>query len=337
MALIFFSFVLSVSAYEAKVWLRHRSAQSAHPRSADAHPSVHSRTCRSEDLKLRWPIDGVADRDWVISNYMDLDPAVGRTLDYTGATGERAITYDGHSGLDIEVASFRAMDIGTPVVAAADGVVEEVFDESYDRNLACSSDRWNYVKVRHDNGFATVSAHLRAHSVAVQPGMRVAAGARLGLLGSSGCSRYPHVHLEVLNCLGQTLDPFKENLFLAPPPYTGHGPATLMETSLFQPAIHDVKFVQDPGVTELSSVASGMPFSIGVTISHLHKGDVLSIELITPSNAKADFDFHVSVDRDYVRSNWWADFTLDLPGSWLAQIKVNGHSLGDHAIIVQAP
>ena len=51
------------------------------------------------------------------------------------------------------------------------------------------------VIVDHGGGFTTVYGHLS--SFAVSPGERVAAGARLGAIGSSGLSTGPHLHFEV--------------------------------------------------------------------------------------------------------------------------------------------
>ena len=55
--------------------------------------------------RLAWPVQGVALRDWVINNYVDLDPT-GGLRDYRGG----AKVYDGHRGTDIDVPNFRWMD-----------------------------------------------------------------------------------------------------------------------------------------------------------------------------------------------------------------------------------
>jgi hypothetical protein len=67
---------------------------------------------------LLWPLAGTDGRDWVINNYVDLDATSG-TLDYTGGRGSGAKTYDGHSGIDIDVPNFRWMDGGVSTVLAA--------------------------------------------------------------------------------------------------------------------------------------------------------------------------------------------------------------------------
>lgn len=86
-----------------------------------------------------------------------------------------------HLGLD-----FSAVQ-GTPVLAAAEGVVDKVLDlgdKSYGR----------YVTINHGWGF-TLYAHLSAFSVA--KGDRVGVGQRIGLSGNTGYSFGGHVHFEV--------------------------------------------------------------------------------------------------------------------------------------------
>ncbi len=66
----------------------------------------------------------------------------------------------------------------------------------------------NFVLLGHADGVHTLYAHLAPGSVAVAVGDRVAAGERLGAVGSSGSSTEPHLHFhacdgpEVLRCAG---------------------------------------------------------------------------------------------------------------------------------------
>ncbi len=281
-------------------------------------------SCRSNDLKLQIPLMGEAEKDWVIANYVDLDPVVGKIRDYTGAVDARAVSYDGHTGIDFEVASFREVDRGTVVVASGDGVVEETYDQSFDRNRTCSMDRWNYVKLRHGNGFATYYGHMKKSSVMVHLGDRVSAGAPLGLVGSSGCSSYPHVHLEVLDCLGQVVEPLQAGLFQDPPRYSRDADSKVMEVIVFQPVIESYTSLQDPGPEDVAVISRGAAMSVGATISHLRAGDLIRIELITPDNSAFAAHFEQSVTDYLTRSHWWGNFTPDRTGLWIAQVKVNG-------------
>jgi murein DD-endopeptidase MepM/ murein hydrolase activator NlpD len=86
-----------------------------------------------------------------------------------------------HEGVDI------AAPRGTSVYVAAEGAVLRTgYDpEGYGR----------FVEVRHPNGMTTLYGHLSRLDVA--KGDPVAAGARIGLVGSTGRSTGPHLHFEV--------------------------------------------------------------------------------------------------------------------------------------------
>lgn len=97
-----------------------------------------------------------------------------------------------HTGLDI------AYSEGTPIVAAADGVVVTTAYQPLGYG--------NYVFIRHDFGFYTRYAHLMR--IYVHEGQRVKQGQVIGLLGTTGLSTGPHVHFEVW--LGnQVIDPLR--------------------------------------------------------------------------------------------------------------------------------
>ena len=55
----------------------------------------------------------------------------------------------------------------------------------------------NFVMIDHENGEYSLYAHLQPGSVRVRTGERIAAGAQLGKLGSSGNSTEPHLHFQV--------------------------------------------------------------------------------------------------------------------------------------------
>jgi hypothetical protein len=57
----------------------------------------------------------------------------------------------------------------------------------------------NYVVLRIGPGHFALYAHLQPHSLKVKPGDRVRRGQRLGLLGNSGNSDFPHLHFQIMN------------------------------------------------------------------------------------------------------------------------------------------
>jgi murein DD-endopeptidase MepM/ murein hydrolase activator NlpD len=106
-----------------------------------------------------------------------------------GASGSRWSS-GRHTGLDF------AAPYGTPVRAVVAGrVVEAGWDGSYG----------NAVVIEHANGIRTRYAHLASDSVRV--GEQVAAGEKIGAVGSTGNSSGNHLHLEVLTAGGGFTDP----------------------------------------------------------------------------------------------------------------------------------
>ena len=87
-----------------------------------------------------------------------------------------------------------------PVLAAADGVVEEVVQNVPDNAIGEVNLRQNWgntVVLRHAPGVYSQLSHLRAHSVRVRPGDAVRRGDVLAACGSSGRSPEPHLHFQV--------------------------------------------------------------------------------------------------------------------------------------------
>jgi murein DD-endopeptidase MepM/ murein hydrolase activator NlpD len=88
-----------------------------------------------------------------------------------------------HWGVDI------AAPEGTPIFAAANGVIEEARDKG---------ELGNYVRLRHSKTLATAYAHISHFAASVRPGVRVARGQVIAYVGSTGLSTGPHLHFEAL-------------------------------------------------------------------------------------------------------------------------------------------
>ncbi|MGZ4763611.1 MAG: M23 family metallopeptidase [Ilumatobacteraceae bacterium] len=95
-----------------------------------------------------------------------------------------------HGGIDI------ANSIGTPIVAAADGVVIDV-------GPTAGYGAW--VKLRHADGTVTLYGHVNTWTVSV--GQRVWAGDQIATIGNRGNSTGPHCHFEVLLNGTNRIDP----------------------------------------------------------------------------------------------------------------------------------
>jgi len=94
-----------------------------------------------------------------------------------------------HQGVDLAAA------YGTPIVAAADGVV---------RFAGWHGGHGNFVQIAHDGGMGTGYGHMSRF--VVHPGEAVQQGELIGYVGSTGLSTGPHCHFEVYRN-GQVIDP----------------------------------------------------------------------------------------------------------------------------------
>lgn len=144
-----------------------------------------------------------------IQSHVDLDPS-SSTADHACGIN----TYNGHKGTDFRLRNLDLMDRGVPVVAAAAGTVirkrdgvRDVHMKLFGKKLAFHRGAGNFVVIDHGNGWRSQYAHMRKGSVAVKLGMKVRTGQRLGLVGLSGLTEFPHLHFEI-NHSGQTIDPF---------------------------------------------------------------------------------------------------------------------------------
>jgi murein DD-endopeptidase MepM/ murein hydrolase activator NlpD len=87
-----------------------------------------------------------------------------------------------HRGVDF------AVPMGTPIMAAGDGVVE----------LAARSGGYGNTVVLHHTGvYETAYGHMSRFARGIKPGQRVRQGQVIGFVGSTGRSTGPHLHFEI--------------------------------------------------------------------------------------------------------------------------------------------
>jgi len=164
---------------------------------------------RAQDIALRLPVACEVGRTCFIQYYVDRDPS-REAQDYQCGT----LAYDDHNGTDIRVPTIAAQKAGVAVLAAADGRVLRMRDGVEDVSVAdrgrASVERTecgNGLIIDHGDGWETQYCHMAKGSLAVKPGSVVKAGDRIGRIGLSGMTEYPHLHFTVRKD-GRVVDPF---------------------------------------------------------------------------------------------------------------------------------
>lgn len=97
-------------------------------------------------------------------------------------------------------------EVGTPVLAGADGIVTFAKADSYTGGPSMGYLRdSNFVVIRHANGEYTRYDHLAYKSVVVRSGHYVKAGQVIARVGTTGFTYSPHLHFQVFIFTGPNI------------------------------------------------------------------------------------------------------------------------------------
>ena len=97
-------------------------------------------------------------------------------------------------------------DIGTPVLAAEDGLVTAVKDISNTGGASPSNWRHtNFIVIMHSNGEYSRYDHLSYNSSKVKVGQYVRAGEEIAKVGMTGYTYLPHLHFQVFELTGSNM------------------------------------------------------------------------------------------------------------------------------------
>jgi len=173
-----------------------------------------------------FPLDCRLGRDCWIVRLMDRDLGPG-VRDLSGTVRSA----NGHEGIDIAIPDLFAMIRGVTVRAPLSGTVVGIRDGEPDvpvsdrgREAVRGRECGNGVRIRHQDGLVSQLCHLRRGSIAVRMGDRVRAGTPLGLVGLSGLTDFPHLHLQ-LERDGEVVDPLE----VLPQLFAGFDPKQLAQ------------------------------------------------------------------------------------------------------------
>ena len=184
------------------------------------------------------------------------------------------LSSNGYAGTDFRARRVAELQKRIPVVASLGGVVEGVRDGMPDGIFTGERARFikgkecgNGVYLRHEGGWKTQYCHLRRGSLLVARGERVVAGQKLGEMGLSGLTNFPHLEFRVEQN-GVKVDPFT-------------GGAVESGCGSEQPSLWRGKVVESmvPSGTQLVSAGfAGRVPTLPEVVLGLHDGKVLATQ-----------------------------------------------------------
>ncbi len=308
-----------------------------------------------DPFSLGWPLrarPGFEFDDYHgVSGFVDLDPNFpNQLLDYMC----KQRTYDlssgyNHAGIDYFLWPFpwRMMDQEMiEIVAVAPGTILARHDGNNDRSCEMEGDPWNAVYVQHADGSVAWYGHMKKGSLTNKSvGSTVAAGEFLGLVGSSGNSTGPHLHLELRssNQVGATIyEPHAgacragDSLWQSQRPYR--------DTALNAIGVHDAApsmavSCPNPG-QEAAALTEQLPFGAPVWFAiylrdALDTQDTIKLSLYRPDGAlytSWDFDFNPAQPTEYNAAWWWWNWNTlgtdpSYEGVWRFEVKMGSQTL----------
>lgn len=270
-----------------------------------------------------------------VSAHVDQDRRTEATQDF--ACGTR--TYDQHEGTDFATwpwPMIRMDQNHALVVAAAPGWIVGKRDGNFDRHCsAVTGAQWNAVYIQHYDGSVAWYGHLKSGSLTSKGvGEAVVAGERLGVIGSSGRSTGPHLHLEVYDPSGALQDPYagscnylnrQTSWWAAQRPYVDPG-VNAIRTGIEPPTLYTCPDVET--VRERRTFQPGQSIVTTVYLRDLRAADRLDVRLVAPDGSTYLGWSHTPA-TDANRSYWYYTRTLraDAPtGQWNVEVTFGGQT-----------
>ena len=292
---------------------------------------------------LDWPLEAVgsaAEGFGVhgIGNFVDQDPAFPNSLlDY----GCGARTYDlpsgyNHGGVDIFTwpLPWLWMDADeVRVVAAAPGTIVLKSDGNFDESCGFGGSNWNAVYVRHADGSVAWYGHMKRHSLTAKTvGQQVSAGEYLGVVGSSGNSTGPHLHLEVHDASNALIEPYAGpcNVKNARTWWRAQRPYYDSSVNRLMIGTAPISYPACPGreVThEAATLAKGTVGYFTAFYRDQLSSQTSQYQILRPNGTTFRSWSHAPSVAHYSGSYWWWSWALPAnapSGTWTFQVSFNG-------------
>jgi len=291
------------------------------------------------------PWNGLADPGFSARwSFLDHDPAFpDQLLDYD--CGRRTYdTADGfnHPGTDWGLWPFawRKMEADqVAVVAVASGTI--VFKEDGHPDHQCAFDLsapTNEIGVLHDDGTAAYYLHFKSGSLtAKNVGETVSTGEYLGIVGSSGSSTGPHLHLETYDTDNALIDPFAGACYTPP----GGGSWWAMQRPYYDSAVNALSIGNAPPdvippcpqleqPNEATSFSPDSYIYVGLYLREIRSSQTAQVSIYQPDGSLFwRVDHSVGPDPYYVAWYWWWERYLPFfaqQGAYRFEVVLDGQT-----------
>lgn len=297
--------------------------------------------------QLSWPLaadDRLPDPDYHgISNFVDLDPAFPGVLrDYQCGTRSYDTTggYN-HQGIDYFTWPFAWLKMSrsaVQVVAAAPGRILGSADGFPDQSCGFNSNDWNAVYVQHNDGSIAWYGHLKQGSVTTKAvGEKVQRGEYLGVVGSSGNSTGPHLHLELYDATGEMVEPHAGTCnALSTPWWQSQRPyaqsrINQVTTGWAAASFGTCPAIESPNVRDSFAPGDRVYFT---TYYHDQQAGQVSSFRITRPDGVVWAQWSHTAPATYAASWWWWYYFLPTSGpytgTWTFTVTYQGGSIDRH-------
>ncbi len=285
------------------------------------------------------PMPGFTDYGYhATSFFVDHDPAhPDQLLDYDCGTR----TYDLRSGYNHSGVDFVPWPFGwkkmrgdqIAVVAAAPGIITARFDGAFDRSCRFGGGLWNAVYVQHADGSQAWYGHLKRGSLTTKSvGESVARGEYLGIIGSSGSSLGPHLHLEIYDAASNLIDPYSgpcnslngASWWLEQLPYYDSA-INHLATGFAPPSFNPCPDPESPN--EADSFNPDDPIYLVSYYRDQLSSQTARHTLYRPDGSTYSSWLHASSASHYPASFWYWMYVLPGPtGNWRYEIEFEGET-----------
>lgn len=297
-----------------------------------------------------WPLDRALHDGIVLAQYVD-DDTTGAVKDYEGLPH----SYNGSRGTDLNLYSFREMDRGYPVLAAATGFVTAAVFDKVDRNYNSFPDEGNVIYLRHNAGNERSRYfHLRKNSLTVAVGDSVQPGDTIAFVGSSGFSTDAGLHFEVGTFTPSWVprDPWngsyqtQPSLWTSQEAYVGDDPIRIYELDVTTqtaaggdvfniPLLKWKERMSAPAV-----MGAGEPYLTAWMLLQGQASDTYTIRVRRPDNSVfASGSTSLGVKTQYYWHKWvwsWATIPSSDYGTWTVEVEHNSSIIKQTSFVVGA-